>query len=341
MRSFDVKARRLGRIAASSAVLLVPMALTACGIGTSRSSPIVARVGGAPIAQATLTHWMRAMAPRHVVPDAPDEALRVRALDFLISSQWLIGEAAAQGVRVTKAQVAQRLAEKERSFPGGRHEFEEFLHAVAHTVADQELEMQAELASEAIRRRLAAQEPKITPAEVARYYRQHLLTNFFVPEERHFYIVENIPSAAAARTLMAEVKGGRSLANLSLKESYPRRSYSAYQGEKRTIIEAIFKATPHVLTGPIRLGTLYFLIEVTRVTNPYTQSFAQVRGAISSQLAAEQQQRTLAAFIASWHSRWKARTDCHAGYVVQRCRQYAGSEAMEEQALTNPGAGQP
>jgi hypothetical protein len=341
MGGSDVKARRRRRIVASSAILLAPVAIAACGAGADRSSPIVARVAGVPIAQATLTHWMRAMAPRHVVPDGPDEALRQRALDFLISSRWLIGEAAAEGTGVTKAQVARRLAEKERSFPGGRNEFEAFLRAVAHTVADQELEMQTELASEAIRRRLAAEEAKITPADVTRYYSQHLLTDFFVPEERHFYIVENIPSDAAARTLMAEVKAGRSLANLSLKESYPRKSYSAYQGEKRTIIEAIFKATPHVLTGPIRLGTLYFLIEVTRVTTPYTQSFAHVRDAISSQLAAEQQQSTLAAFIASWHSRWKARTDCYAGYVVQRCRQYTGSEALEEPALTNPGAGQP
>jgi hypothetical protein len=319
-------------------MLLAPLAIAACAGGTGSSSRVVARVGGVSITQATLTQWMRAAAPRHVLPDKPDEALRRRALAFLISSQWLIGEAAAEGMGVTKVQVARRLAEKERSFPGGRHEFEEFLHAVAHTVADQELEIQAELAADAIRRRLATEEPKIAPAEVVSYYRQHLLTDYFVPEERYFYIVENVTSAAAAGTLMAEVRAGRrSLPGLSQTEWYPRRSYDSYTGEKRTIIEAIFKATPHVLTGPIRLGPFYFLIEVTRVTNPYTQSFARVRGAIASQLAAEQQRRALAAFIASWGSRWKARTVCNAGYLVQRCRQYTGPESTEEQALNSVG----
>jgi PPIC-type PPIASE domain len=326
------------RVAARSAVVPASVAIAACGgsAGASHSSQIVARVGGVPVAQTALAHWMRAMAAQHI---APDER-RQRALDFLIASQWLIGEATAEGVGVSNGQVAMRLTAKERSFPNGRHEFEEFLRVVAHTVADQELEIRVELASEAIRRRLVAQETKITPADVARYHRQHL-TDFIVPEERYFYIVENIPSAAAAKTLMAEVRAGRSLPSLSLKESYPRKSYSSYIGEKRTIIEAIFKATPHVLTGPIRLGTLYFLIEVTRATHPYTQSFAQVRGAISSQLAAERQRRTLATFTASWHNRWKARTDCHGGYVVQRCRQYTGPESPEEQALTNPLAVQP
>lgn len=322
-------------------MLLVAVAIGACGASGGGAAQVVARVGGVPIAQATLTHWMRAMAPQHVVPDGPDQALRQRVLDFLISSQWLIGEAAAEDTGVSDRQVALALVKKESSFPGGRHEFEEFLRVVDHTVADQELELRAGLASEAIRRRLAAQEPKITTAEVARYYREHLRSNYFVPEERSFYIVEGIPSAAAAHKLKAEVNAGRSLARLSLQESYPRRSYAAYSGEKRTIIEAIFKAPLHVLTGPIRLGTLYFLIEVTRVSTPYTQSFAQVSRAISRQLAAEQQHRALAAFIVSWHSRWKARTDCYAGYVVQRCRQYTGSESPEEEALTNPGAGQP
>jgi hypothetical protein len=336
-----VNARRLRRLAGGTAALLAAVAVTACGASGGGAAQVVARVGGAPITQATVTHWMRALAPQHVVPDGPDQALRQRALGFLITSQWLIGEAAAEDMGVSDRQVALALVKKQSSFPGGRHEFAEFLHVVDQTVADQELELRAGLASEAIRRRLAAQEPKITAAEVARYYREHLRSNYFVPEERYFDIVEGIPSAAEARRLTAEITAGKSLARLSLKEWYPRRSYAAYAGEKRTIIEAIFKAPPHVLTGPIRLGTLYFLIEVTRVSTSYTQSFAQVRRAISRQLATEQQRRALAAFIASWHSRWKARTDCYAGYVVARCRQYSGPESPEEQALTNTGAGQP
>jgi foldase protein PrsA len=305
---------------------VVTVALAACAGG---SSPIVARVGTVSITQATLTHWMRALAPRHVLSSKPDEALRWQALSYLISSQWLIGEAAAEGIGVTKAQVARRLAERERSFAGGRREFEGFLGAVARTVADQELEVQVELASEAIRRRLAAGETRITPAEVADRYRRHL-AEYAVPEERHYEIVENIPNAALARKLRREVESGRSLATLGGPEAYPRKkSFSSYPGERPAVIEAVFKAAPHVLTGPVKAGPYYFLIEVTRITPAFMRSFAQVRDAIASRLAAEQPRRRLAAFTASWRSTWKARTSCRAGYVVRECRQYAGPDAPE------------
>jgi foldase protein PrsA len=319
------------RVAGFIAAILAAPLIVACGSTARDSSPVVARVGTTPIGQQTLAHWIRAMAPEHI---APGER-RQRALAFLISSQWLIGEAASEGAAVSRAQVARRLAEKERSFPSGRGEFEQFLRSVGRTVADQELELEAELAVEAIRRGLAAREAKITPADIARHYYEDR-GEYFVPEQRYFYIVENIPSAAEARKLMAEVKAGsRSLASLGLKESYPREPYASYTGEKRTIIEAIFKAAPHVLTGPIRLGTLYFLIEVTHITSGYQQSLAQVQSAISSQLASEQHQRALAAFTASLHSRWKARTDCRPGYIVPKCRQYTGGETIEEPALVN------
>jgi len=326
----DVRAASLHRVAGRAAVLLAAvMATVVIGACADGSSKIVARVGGVAITQATLTHWMRALAPQHVVRKGPDEALQRRALDFLISSQWLIGEAAAEGMGVSRAQVARRLAEKERSFPGGRRAFEEFLRVVVRTVADQELEMRAELAAEAIRRRLAAQETKITPAEVARHYRQHL-AEYVVPEERYYDIVENIPSATLARTLVKEVKTGRSLSDMSIPEAYPRKNrFSAYPGEQPAVMEAVFKAVPHVLSGPIHGGPSYFLIEVTRITPAFTQSFAQVRGAIASALAAEQPRRRLASFTASWRRRWKARTNCHPGYIVRECRQYTGPNAPE------------
>jgi foldase protein PrsA len=319
--------QRAGRGAAVPLLAaVVTVALSACAGG---SSQIVARAGTVPITQATLTHWMRAMAPRHVLPNTPDEALRRQALSYLISSQWLIGEATAEGIGVTKAQVARRLAEKERPFPGGRHEFEGFLGAVARTVADQELEIQVELASEAIRRRLAAEETRITPAEVADHYRQHL-AEYLVPEERYYNIVENIPTATLAGTLKKEIEAGRSMAALSEREAYPRkRSFSSYPGENPTVIETIFKAAAHVLTGPIKGDPYYYLFEITRITPAFMQSFAQARGAIASRLAAEQPQRRLAAFTASWRSTWKARTSCRPGYVVRECRQYSGPDAPE------------
>jgi foldase protein PrsA len=327
--------------------------LQACG-GDAPEAAVVS-VDGTPITGTTLAHWMTIMAPRHMVPDSPHyanciarrrslapqvgtselthqcsqqyEALRQRALGFVISSRWLTGEAAMEGMRVSREEVGRRLAEKERSFPRGKGEFAESVKAIAHTIEDVELEVESEIAAGKIRRKLMDNEPAVTEAEIAAYYRTNK-ARFYLPERRDFYIAENFPSAAAARKMMAEVRAGRSLP--ALKESLPRKPYTDYNGEKRTIYEAIFKARSHVLTGPIRLNKLYFLIEVRHIAQARVQALDEVRGEVSKRLNRERRRQALAAFVAAWRRKWVARTDCAVGYIVQKCRAYRGPITPED-----------
>jgi foldase protein PrsA len=346
-------------IGSSAAVLASACALVACG-GSGARERVVARVGHSAITAAAFTHWMQAMAPQHVAPDPPHYAaciarqkalepqsteaalletcrqqyqtLKQQVLGFLISSRWLIGEAADQGIGTSEPEVKRRLAEKQRSLAASDAEFKQSLNAIDHTIADLELEIRVEVASQKIRQKLIGEEPKVTPGEVAAYYRRNI-QRFHVPERRYFDIAENFHSAALARKQMREVAAGKYLE--SLHESLPRKPFTDYNGEKRTIYEAIFKARPRVVTGPIRLNRLYFLIRVTRVAPAYVQPLAQVQGAIGKKLSAARQRRTLAAFIAAWRRKWIARTDCDAGYVVQKCRQYAASKTPEEPLALN------
>jgi parvulin-like peptidyl-prolyl isomerase len=335
--------------------------LGACGGGAREA--VVVQVGDSPITNATVAHWMAVMAPQHIVPDPPryaaciahdravgarsDEAdlqegcareyqaLRRQVLGFLISSQWLVAQAADEGVGITAQEVKRRLVEKKESFPHGRAEFEESLKAIGRSVEDVEREVRAELASTKIRGRLIKDKAEVTPADVAAYYRRNV-GKWRVPERRNFDIAENFRSDAEARKVMSDVKARRSrLADKSIAESLPRKSFADYSGEKRIIYEAIFKATPHVLTGPIRLNSLYFVIEVTHVTPAYVQSLAQVRSAIVKKLSTTRQRRALARFVAAWRSKWTAKTDCHAGYVVQKCRQYTGPTVPEDPLALN------
>jgi foldase protein PrsA len=52
------------------------------------------------------------------------------------------------------------------------------------------------------------------------------------------------------------------------------------------------------------------------------QSLEQVKSTIKQQLVAQGQQAALAKFGKELQSRWKARTECRSGYVVQECAQY-------------------
>jgi foldase protein PrsA len=341
--------------------------LAACG-GSSHAAadngrpPVVARIGTAIIPNATLAHWMTAMAPQHVLPNPPAYAacvahararepqstkaqaratcaqeyqeVRQQAMGFLISAQWLIGEAAAEGMPVTHQDVERRLADKKRSFPNSEAEFGESLKAIDHTLADAELEIEAELAAEKIKRKLVAEEPKVTAGQVAGYYARHI-ARYHIPEIRYFGLFENLYSAAEARKLMRAVAAGKSSVRTALHEKLPRKPFSDYNGEKRTIVEAIFKAPLHVLAGPVRLNDLYFVIEVTRVTRPYVQSLSHVRAAIAKRLTDQRRRKTLAAFVAAWRRRWLAKTDCQAGFIVQKCRQYRGAKTAEDPLQLN------
>jgi hypothetical protein len=336
--------------------MLVVSAVGIVGCGGSTSPrQVAARVGGDPITQVAFEHWLSVMAPRHVAPVPPtysaciahekkiapqsamaqlreecrDQYREVaqKVLGLLISARWLTGEAAEQGVKVSPDEVAERLEQKRKSYASAA-EFGESLKAIAHTRADVRVELEAELAREKLLGKLAADEPTISTAAVAAYYDAHA-RQYHIPEERYFDIGENFRSAALARKAMREADAGHRLAQ-SLHEKLPRKPYTDYNGEKRTIYEAIFKAKPNVITGPIDLNGYYFVIDVTRVAPPYVQELPQVREAIAKQLAAEQHKRTLAAFVAAWRSKWTARTDCAPVYVVPGCRQYTGTKLPEE-----------
>jgi PPIC-type PPIASE domain/SurA-like N-terminal domain len=303
------------------------LALVGCS-GGADAPPV--RVGHSSISGATISHWMAIMAPRHVVPRLRGQydALRREVLELLISQRWLVEQAAEQGLGVTAQEVSQRLAQRRRSF-GGEAGFDESLRAIDHSLADLETELRGEIAAEKLRRRALEGAPAVTRAQIASYYDRHR-ADFYVPEQRHFYIVENLKSAAAARTLRREfLQGRRSIARNSLRESLYRGQRGS-PAEHRIIYNAIFAAKLRVLTQPILINHFYFLVEITRIEPSKQRTLAEASGEIARKLTGERRRRALAAFTDAWAARWRARTSCSPGYVVHRCRQYRGPRTGHE-----------
>jgi foldase protein PrsA len=330
-------------LTAGAVVAAALLGLAACG-GSAHDGVIV-RVGKSAITEGELSRWIATMAPEHVAPDPPRYAaciahqesvslqsvkaelkeecqrqyqtLRRQALNFLISSQWLIGEAASSGLKVSDSEVRTRLQEEGTRLP---------YHA---TGADAELEVEAELAAGKLRQALVRSEPKIPQAQIAQYYRQNI-RRYEQPERRDIDIVERLHSEAAARGVMQKIVRGASLSKMAIYESIERpRNFAEIPPEKRVMRRAIFAAKPGVLIGPTPLNFLYAVFEVTRIQPRVVQPLAGVQGSIEVKLAEAQQRRTLAKFIDEWRARWRTRTDCHRGYVVQKCKQYGGPKAPE------------
>lgn len=331
---------RLVAVAVAGATIVT--ALAACG-----GQPLAVRVGHTVISRAAVTHWMSVIALEHVVPDPPTytkcvarerllapssssaglerecreqyRALERKALAFLISSAWVRGTATQDGLQIADGEVEQHLREHPAPPP-----------AEAGNRADQQLVAATEVAEARLHARLARGEPSVSAAWVAGYYSAHR-SRYLVPEKRYIDI-ENLKTRAQALEVKHEFEAGRhsSFTSGILHEVIERPSPREYALAEKAARSVILATRLDVLSGPVFTGE-YSLFEVRRIVPARYRTLAQVRGAIARQLAAEQRQATLSRFIGAWRRRWIAMTDCSPGYVVQRCRQYAGPMAPEDQ----------
>jgi foldase protein PrsA len=324
--------RYLARAATVAFAITAAGAIAACA--GSGHDKVVARVDQVPITSQTVQHWMVAMAGGRL-PQRPSERrkLRQEALDFLITSQWLLGEASTESIGLTQREVERRFAQqRDIAFPGGSQEMRAFLKASGESVSDMLFQARAELAASKLRTAASGPKPSPTHAEIAKYYQRHR-SSFEIPERRTVEII-NRKSEAAALALKRKVAAGRSFTHF-VEQRGPiplsPESYSPSRGSDAIFPRAVHLAPLNRVMGPVLVHKVdHYLFRVTDVVRAREQPLAQVEGAIRRQLAADQLRRTLAAFVAAWRTRWIAQTTCSAGYVVQKCRQYRGPRAPED-----------
>jgi hypothetical protein len=119
---------------------------------------ILACVGSQAIDGALFRHWAtiaeraEPRAQRHSAGDV--HALIDEVMGFLISSDWVIGEANDLNVRVSPAQVRRRLDRIRHEQYPKRREFKAFLRSSGQTVADVLLRVRLNILSERIQRQV-------------------------------------------------------------------------------------------------------------------------------------------------------------------------------------------
>jgi foldase protein PrsA len=256
-------------------------------------------------------------------------ALKQQVLGFLISSQWVLGEASDQGVKVSDAEVQKKFNElKTQQFPK-EAAFQKFLASTGQTLSDLLLRVRLNLLSQKIQQKISKEGGKtVTTAQIEKYYNENK-QRFGQPERRDLKIILT-KTQAQAEAAKKEIQSGKSFAATARKVSIDPASKSnggvlvgVVKGqEQKALDSAIFVAKPNLLTGPVKTPFGYYLFEVTAVHAPSAQSLAQVKASIKQQLAAQQQQGGLTKFVANFKKKWVARTDCRKEYVVMDCKQF-------------------
>ncbi|MFI5091245.1 MAG: peptidyl-prolyl cis-trans isomerase [Terriglobales bacterium] len=260
-------------------------------------------------------------------------------LDRLISDQWLIGGARELGVPIGDREVKARLDRYRHDRFSSEAQLRRSL--AGRTLADIMLETRAKLASAAIRRAIEERVRPIARAQITSYYEQHRF-QYLMTAERDLKIVRAETAATAAR-VKAEIAAGESFASAvrrladhqgaGSKEGLVLELQPHTYGEPN-LNQAIFTATPGVLSGPVSTWYGYFVFQVTRIRFEREKPLADVESSIRRQFARPLQEQALAGFIKQWRATWTARTDCSPGYVVPGCRQFKGSTVAGEGLLT-------
>ena len=321
MASRDNRQRlRHGRRAcALLATVAVVCGLCACG-GMSGSS-VVVRVGATPITKATVERWTR-IVERHGAftgfrGEPQGGTPRGRALALLISSNWLIGEAAHLALPVSEEVVENLVAERMQGQSAA--DFDKQLRAKGQTVAGVEFELRAELALEAIRKELARRAAKATEAQIEAYYRRNL-PSFSSPEVWDTDIIEGLPSAAAARAVVKRVGIGPGFARLAFHKEVARTP-GVLQGPatKKRVDYAIYAARPGVLSRPMPLEGAWAIFVVRRIVRSRARPFKAVRADVLASFTASRMREVSNAFERDYRSSWTSRTRCVNGYIAAGC----------------------
>jgi foldase protein PrsA len=252
--------------------------------------------------------------------------LRNQVMQLLLTFKWIAGEAAAQGIVVTDAEVDQSFQElKRQSFPKDA-DYRKFLEASGQTEADILLRVRLDLVSNKLRDKVTAGKDQVSDAAIAQFYADHR-SRFAVPERRALRVVAT-KRAADARRARSALERGTSWKAVTRR--YSIDAASRHAGGKiaavaegtldRRLDKAVFRATEHRLVGPIRTSYGYWVFTVTNVKPARQRPLAEVKDVIKETLVSENQQAALDAFVKDFTMRWKAKTECAKGYRTSDCR---------------------
>lgn len=269
------------------------------------------------------------------------KSLQQEVLGFLISSNWVLGEASSLGVKVSDQEVKKQFEKiKSQQFPKAA-EFEKFLKSSGQTVSDLLLRVKLNLLSSKIQQKIVKEKSKVTQAQIQKYYKNNP-KRFEVPEKRNLLIILT-KTEDQAKKAKQEIESGKSFESVAKRVSIDPTSKSnggklpgVVKGqEEKSLDTAIFSAKKGALTGPVKTPFGYYIFEVQSTTAGSQQSLKQAEASIKSQLTAQQQQQALSKFVKEFKKKWQSKTECRSGYMVADCKGY---KAPKTTSTSTPGS---
>ncbi|HYF27449.1 MAG TPA: peptidyl-prolyl cis-trans isomerase [Baekduia sp.] len=268
------------------------------------------------------------------------EGLRDQVMQFLISAQWILGEAADRDVKVSDAEVKKQFDQtKEQSF-GDDKAYRDFLKNSGYVQEDLLYRIKLDQLSNKLRDKVTKGTDKVSDKEIQDYYTKNQ-ERFSQPERRDLRIVLTKDKAKADQA-KAAIASGQSFSAVAKRFSIDQASKEqggvllavAKGQQEKALDEAVFGAKRGELVGPVKTQFGYYVFKVQKITAPSKQSLKESEGTIKSLLASEKQQKALDEFVKDFRKTWRDRTNCREGFVTQDCK---NGEEPKETDTVSPG----
>ncbi|HEY1355992.1 MAG TPA: peptidyl-prolyl cis-trans isomerase [Solirubrobacterales bacterium] len=254
------------------------------------------------------------------------------ALGNLIDSAWLRSEADEQGLSATQAEVEKQFKKLKKENFKTEAEYKKFLKESGFTQKDVDERVELQMLSEEIQKGITENAPSPSQREIENYYQAALSTQFTQPETRDIRLVVN-KDKTKAESALKDLESDNSPKNWKkIASKYSEDELSKSKGGfqkgiaegvlEEPLNEQVFNAPKHQVDGLIKTERGYNLFEVENSTPETTQELKTVEAQIKSQLEQQAEQESFTEFVSSYTSKWKSRTFCADGFVIERCRNF-------------------
>jgi foldase protein PrsA len=274
-------------------------------------------------------------------------SLKQEVLGFLVSSEWVLGEAEHLGVKASDAEVKKEFEKiKNQQFPKAA-EFEKFLATSGQTTSDLLLRVKLNMLSSKIQQKISKAKGTPSKAEIEKDYKENP-SHFGTPEKRNVAIILT-KTEAQAKEAKKEIESGKSFASVAKAKSIDPTSKAkgglltgVTKGQEEAALNtAIFSASLNKLGGPVKTPFGYYIYEVKSATKGSQQTLKQSEASIKQQLTATNQQAALSKFVKEFKKTWTAKTDCRSEYVVADCKQYKAPKTSSTSSTAVPTTSTP
>jgi parvulin-like peptidyl-prolyl isomerase len=262
------------------------------------------------------------------------DQLKQGAMNSLLDQVWIQGEAADLGIVATADDVTGLLQSTKKQSFRSQAEFEKFLKQSHFTKADVRQRIRLQFLSNKIQQQVLGDVPNVTSSEITDFYNAGK-SQFEQPETRDVRVVINTDKAKVDQAQAALEADSSDASWKKVAAKYSTDPSSKSNGGLRPSItdgllpdpvnDAVFNASKGEIGGPLKAPDGYYLFEVEKITAAKTLPLnRQTRAQIRSQLTQQRQQDSFNQFVNNFGSKWRARTFCAAGFVIDRCDNFSG-----------------